>query len=175
MADESDRRHWRVGGSQRKRARGLRTRMTEAEQKLWLELRGHRLCGLSFRRQHPIAAYVVDFGCLPASLVVELDGGQHFEAPGRAHDARRDAVLVKSGFRVLRFSNLDVLQNMAGVLEAIVATAGKGLAVPPPQPSPASGRGSTGAPGASVILNSGADLDASSDTNAPGARPGAKR
>ncbi|GGF52985.1 hypothetical protein GCM10007301_10590 [Azorhizobium oxalatiphilum] len=132
MSGERDLRDWRIGTGHRKRARTLRSDMTDAEQALWRQLRGHRLGGLSFRRQHPLAIYVVDFVCLPAQLVIELDGGQHFEEPGRARDMRRDAVLSRLGFRMLRFSNLDVLKNMPGVLETITAATRDEGAQPPP-------------------------------------------
>lgn len=165
--------------------------MTDAEQRLWFELRAHRLGGLSFRRQHSIAGYVADFACLPLKLVIELDGGQHFGAAGLARDARRDRVLAEQGFRVLRFSNLDVLQNMPGVLETILAEIGKASDLPPPPPSPASGRGSEGVPGTpgTTDFKSDAALSAAepspgrgeglgggsrpSDIPAPDARPGA--
>jgi len=132
---------WRVSKGQRSRAKALRGNPTDAEQHLWSALRGHRLNGLSFRRQHPLGPYVADFACLPAKLVIEVDGGQHYEDAGRRHDARRDSFLSEHGFTVLRFSNLDILGNLSGVLETINAVA-RPAALPPPQPSPASGRGS---------------------------------
>ncbi|MFS8042547.1 endonuclease domain-containing protein [Xanthobacter sp. AM33] len=140
--DEEPRPNWHVSRGLRARARTLRGTLTDAERRLWGELRGHRLGGLSFRRQYPVGPYVVDFVCLPANLVIEVDGGQHYEAAGQARDRRRDLFLADKGFGVLRFSNLDVLNNMSGVLETISAAATGGL--PPPQPSPASGRGSSG-------------------------------
>jgi very-short-patch-repair endonuclease len=82
-------------------------------------IRAHRLNGASFRRQVPIGPYIADFVCPAASLVVEIDGGQHYERDGIARDQRRDAFLKMKGFRVLRFSNLDVMTNRAGVAEVI--------------------------------------------------------
>ncbi|MFG1361321.1 endonuclease domain-containing protein [Xanthobacter pseudotagetidis] len=141
---------WRVSRGQRVRARALRGNQTDAEQALWRALRGHRLAGLSFRRQHPIGPFVVDFACAAARLVVEVDGGQHFDARGQERDARRDAFLAHRGFEVLRFSNLDVLNNPSGVLETISAAAVSRR--PPPRPSPASGTGSQdGASGQSPL------------------------
>lgn len=102
-------------------ARRLRADMTDAESALWREIRAHRLCGLSFRRQYPVGPYIVDFACITAGLVIELDGGQHFMAGGMVRDARRDTDLAAQGFRVLRFSNLDVLKNISGVLETILS------------------------------------------------------
>jgi very-short-patch-repair endonuclease len=76
--------------------------MTDAERKLWHRLRGNQL-GLKFRRQHPFENYVLDFICLSAKLIVEVDGGQHQDQA--EHDAQRTIVFEKAGFRVLRFWN----------------------------------------------------------------------
>lgn len=97
-------------------ARDLRQRMTDAENTLWFRLRRKALGGRRFRRQHPLGPYVVDFACLDARLVVELDGSQHLLARS---DVTRDAFLVRRGFRVLRFWNDDVLLRLEEVLEAI--------------------------------------------------------
>ncbi|MFS8035902.1 endonuclease domain-containing protein [Xanthobacter sp. AM11] len=137
--DEEQGPNWRVSRGLRVRARSLRGTQTDAEQRLWTELRGHRLTGMSFRRQHPLGPYVVDFICLPARLVIEVDGGQHYTPEGLARDRRRECFLADRGLTVLRFSNLDVLNNMSGVLETISTFATGGA--PPPPPSPASGRG----------------------------------
>jgi very-short-patch-repair endonuclease len=88
---------------------------------MWSVLRAHRLNGASFRRQTPIGAYVTDFVCHAAGLVVEIDGGQHFELENLERDARRDAYLASLGYRVLRFNNHDVMTNRQGVLETIAA------------------------------------------------------
>ncbi len=96
----------------------MRREPTEAEDRLWHELRGGRLDRIKFRRQVPIGRYVVDFVCLEAMLVVELDGSQHAES---AHDMVRDAELKTRGFRVLRFWNDDVLRDMNGVCDTIIA------------------------------------------------------
>jgi len=104
--------------------------MTNAERRIWHRLRAHRFGGLSFRRQFPIGNYVVDFACLEARLVVEIDGGQHSESK---RDATRDAWLHSQGFSVLRFWNNDVLSNTDGVLEQIaqaVANAPPSLTLP---------------------------------------------
>jgi very-short-patch-repair endonuclease len=94
---------------------------------MWSALRAHRLAGASFRRQTPIGPYIADFVCHQAGLIVEIDGGQHFETEHFRRDARRDAYLSSQGFKVLRFNNHEVLRNRDGVLE-IIATA---LAVAP--------------------------------------------
>jgi very-short-patch-repair endonuclease len=112
---------WHVSTKQRIRARSLRANSTEAERIIWSALRAHRLNGASFRRQTPIGPYVVDFICHAAGLVIEIDGGQHFESKQEQRDARRDAYLAGKGFRVLRFNNYDVMINRQGVLETIAA------------------------------------------------------
>ncbi|WP_341987628.1 endonuclease domain-containing protein [Azorhizobium sp. AG788] len=124
MAPDSDAHHWRTRRHRIGQARALRKSQTDAERRLWLALRDHRLCGLGFRRQHAIGPYVADFACLERRMVLEVDGGQHFEPAGAARDADRTAALAALGFTVLRFSNLDVLENLPGVLETIAAAAG---------------------------------------------------
>jgi very-short-patch-repair endonuclease len=112
---------WKVPSKLRSNARALRRNSTDAERILWSQLRDRRLNGVSFRRQVPIANYIADFVCHAARLVIELDGGQHFSDDQEAADARRGAVIEAKGFRVLRFSNHDVMTNRAGVLEIIAA------------------------------------------------------
>ena len=99
------------------RARALRRNQTEAEKKLWSALRRNAL-GHSFRRQHPIGSYIVDFVCLDAKLIVEADGGQHDEIRAE-HDAARTAWLKERGYTVLRFWNNEILGNIDGVVESI--------------------------------------------------------
>lgn len=99
------------------RARELRQRMTDAEQRLWYHLRARRLGGFKFRRQHAVGPYVVDFVCKEAKLIVEADGGQH--AADGARDARRTRYLENRGYRVLRFWNDEVLRDTRAVLEGI--------------------------------------------------------
>ncbi|WP_084293165.1 endonuclease domain-containing protein [Bradyrhizobium sp. WSM3983] len=113
---------WKVPAKLRTNARTLRRNSTDAERILWLELRGNRLNGASFRRQVPIERYIADFICHAAKLVIELDGGQHFSEDGERADARRSAAIEAKGFKVLRFSNLDIMTNRAGVLETIATT-----------------------------------------------------
>lgn len=107
-----------VVSSQTQFARKLRATLTDAERALWYHLRAKRFCNFKFRRQFPIGPYIVDFVCMDKRLVIECDGGQHFAS--RA-DRERDRWLIKKGYRVLRFWNPDVLQNIEGVLEVIVA------------------------------------------------------
>jgi very-short-patch-repair endonuclease len=77
--------------------------------------------GASFRRQTPIGPYIADFVCHAAKLIIEIDGGQHFEPAQMKRDARREALFQSKGFRVLRFNNYDVMTNQQGVLETIAA------------------------------------------------------
>ena len=86
---------------------------------MWSILRSRQLAGCKFRRQVPIDRYFADFACLETRLVVELDGGQHVEQAD--YDAERTRALETRGWRVLRFWNNDVLENIEGVAEAILA------------------------------------------------------
>jgi very-short-patch-repair endonuclease len=97
-------------------ARRLRRDGTDVERILWRALR-MRLTPWKFRRQHPIGRYIADFACPPHKLVIELDGGQH--ADRLQADERRSADLAGHGYRVIRFWNNEVLDNLEGVLEAI--------------------------------------------------------
>ena len=99
------------------RARELRIAMTDAERRLWSALRGRRLKGYKFRRQHPLGPPIVDFACLEHRLVVEADGGQHADSDD---DRRRTAWLERRGWRVVRFWNNDILANPGGVQEVVM-------------------------------------------------------
>lgn len=105
---------------QRLFAKKLRTRLTDCERLMWSQLRNRGLAGLKFRRQHPCPPYVLDFYCAELRLVVELDGGQHYDDRGIEMDRLRTDYLQRQGLEVLRFSNLDVLQNLDGVLTQIL-------------------------------------------------------
>lgn len=99
------------------RAQELRKNATKEERKLWYEyLRSY---SYRFRRQVAFRHYILDFYCAAAKLAVELDGSQHYETDGEIYDAERTAYLNSIGIQVLRFSNLDVLQNLSGVCQAI--------------------------------------------------------
>jgi len=96
----------------------LRKQMTPAEKKLWVYLRALRASGIHFRRQHAIGKYVADF-CAPRKrLVIELDGSQHLEQ--RERDEERTAFLESQGYRVLRFWNHDVMNNIEAVIREIM-------------------------------------------------------
>jgi very-short-patch-repair endonuclease len=118
-------------------AKTLRTNQTDAEQRLWYHLRGHRFMGMKFKRQKPIGNYIADFVCLEYNLIIELDGGQH--AGNIEYDADRDAWLRSQGFTVLRFWNNDVMQNIESVLEAIRPAISERTFSPTPLPQ--AGRG----------------------------------
>ena len=98
-------------------ARRLRRNMTEVEKRLWHRLRDGQIQGIAFRRQHPLGRYIVDFCALSQRLIVELDGGQH--AATSAKDASRTKWLMAQGFRVIRFWNSDIVENLEGVLRQI--------------------------------------------------------
>jgi len=100
------------------RAKKLRRNSTDAERLIWSRLRGRRLAGYKFKRQVPIAGFVVDFAALEAKLIIEIDGGQHsvrLEA-----DQLRTEKLERFGYRIVRFWNHDVLNNIEGVLDAVI-------------------------------------------------------
>ena len=118
----------------RRRARQLRNNATDAERHLWQHLRNRQLDGQRFRRQVPLAGYIVDFICPALKLVVELDGGQHVEQAG--YDARRTRTLQVLGYEVLRYWNDDVLLKTGDVLEDILRAVLQ-IKSTPPQPSPA--------------------------------------
>jgi very-short-patch-repair endonuclease len=101
----------------RDRARELRKNQTDVETRIWSRLRARQVASAKFRRQYPISRFIVDFCCFEQRLVVELDGGQHAEAG--AFDQRRTEFLVAEGYRVLRFWNNEVMENIDGVLERI--------------------------------------------------------
>jgi very-short-patch-repair endonuclease len=97
----------------RNRARSLRTNLTEPERRLWYRLRANRL-GVKFQRQVVLAPYIADFAARSERLIVELDGDTH--AGREAYDAARTTALEDRGYRVLRFTNADVMTNLDGVL-----------------------------------------------------------
>ena len=114
------------------RARRMRRELTAPERRLWYALRAKRLDGAKFRRQVVIGPYIADFACrLPKMLVVEVDGETH--ASQAAYDYARSIYLKERGYEVMRFTNLDVMTNLDGVLSTIL----QGLQTPPlPDPLP---------------------------------------
>ena len=123
--------------AKRDRARELRVNATPFEQTFWQTVRGHRFGGFKFRRQQVIGPFIVDFVCLSAKLVVELDGSQHAEAV--AYDTERDAWLNSEGYRVLRVWNNEWTQQQEAVLERLWEMLN--ATAPSPQPLPPDGGG----------------------------------
>jgi len=105
------------------RARSMRRDMTDAERKLWLLLRDRRFAGIKFRRQAPVGPYIADFVCLRRKLILEADGGQHYEDK---RDNARDAWLAREGYVVVRYSNIDILKNPQGVVLDLLSRLGEG-------------------------------------------------
>ena len=99
------------------RARRLRKEQTPVEAILWRRLRGRQFAGFKFRRQLPVKGYIADFCCPERKLILELDGGQHLETTD--YDRRRTEVLKSWGYKVLRYWNTEVVENLDGVLEEI--------------------------------------------------------
>jgi very-short-patch-repair endonuclease len=114
----------------RNRARDLRRAQTEAERRLWTRLRHRQLYDVKFRRQHPVGPFITDFCCSAHRLVVELDGGQH--AVQTDADQARTAFLRQHGYRVLRFWDHEVIENIETVLQRIAVE----LRDPHPAPLP---------------------------------------
>jgi very-short-patch-repair endonuclease len=138
--------HNEVNEIQRDRAKRLRRAMTRAETLLWRHLKANRLSGLGFRRQTPMGNYIADFVAHSCRLIVEVDGESHdFEERVR-QDARRDEWFASRGYRVLRFTNDDVMRNLEGVVIAIGLAAEQ--AVPPSLTLPRKGGGNSSADGA---------------------------
>jgi very-short-patch-repair endonuclease len=118
------------------RARSLRQNMTEAERRIWQMLRLRQIGGYRFRRQVPFGCYIADFACHEARLIVEIDGGQHDRLS--LPEAGRTLFLEAEGYRVLRFWNNEVLQNLDSVWDVIARELGQAT---PTQPSPVKGEG----------------------------------
>ena len=100
-------------------AKQNRKNATEAEDKLWQEVRNRKINGFKFRRQHPITGFIPDFVCLEKKLIVEIDGEYHNEEEQKKYDDQRTKWLAVGSYRLLRFTNEDVLQNISKVIEEI--------------------------------------------------------
>lgn len=103
-----------------KKAKQLRGRMTQEEEKLWNRLKGKQIGGLRFRRQHPIETFIVDFYCHSAKLVIELDGTIHLQQ--RAEDEKRTEAIEKYNIQVIRFTNEDIIDDLNSVITVITNT-----------------------------------------------------
>ena len=100
-------------------ARVMRHQPVAPEKRFWSKVRDRRLGGHKFKRQVLIGSYIADFVCIERKLIVELDGGQHAER--KAYDEKRDAFLAAKGFRVIRVWNIDLMENIDGVMEMVLA------------------------------------------------------
>ena len=116
------------------KARQLRSRMTEAERKLWQIFRGRQLGGYRFRKQAPLGKYVADFICYEAKIIVEVDGGQHNNPKEISYDEQRTAWLSSQGYLVQRFWNNEVFEQLEAVSRIILDFCLKRY--PPSFPSP---------------------------------------
>jgi very-short-patch-repair endonuclease len=126
--------------SQTEYSRQLRRQMTPTEKRLWYHLRGGRFAGWKFRRQTPIAGYIVDFYCARVRLVIELDGESHVGKERR--DSIRQRVLERNGFKVFRYWDSDVYDDLDAVLEQIWRECdSRGQSPSPPTPLPQGERG----------------------------------
>lgn len=123
-----------VTAALRQRSRDLRQRMPGAERAFWFAVRAHRFHGLSFRRQVPIAGYIVDFVCHERRLVVEIDGATHGADDAIRRDGVRTHRLEAEGYRVVRYWNNDIMTNLDGVLLDLAVQIGA-LDTPPSSPS----------------------------------------
>ncbi|MDD3436235.1 MAG: UvrD-helicase domain-containing protein [Candidatus Gastranaerophilales bacterium] len=103
-------------------AKNLRKNTTEPEQIMWFLLRNRNFCDLKFRRQAPLGKYIVDFICLEKKIIVELDGSGHLQEDKIKHDKVRQDFIEGEGYKILRFYNSDVFNNIEGVLEKIYQT-----------------------------------------------------
>ena len=104
------------------KSRILRKDQTDAEGKLWLILRNRQLEGVKFRRQFPIGRFILDFYSPEYKLGIEADGGGHYQDAERVRDERRTSELSQLGVQILRFSDLDILNNLGGVYRVILKT-----------------------------------------------------
>ncbi len=139
MAQQSKFDHSRRSEFHRAFAKELRKSATKEERRLWFFLRGKQFGQFKFRTQQTIGPFIADFFCASEKLIVELDGTQHSIDSNAQYDAERASWLQDRGYRVLRFSNFDVMTNIEGVLDGVWLAL---KAAPGPLPEPPSG-GST--------------------------------
>ena len=111
--------HYGSKGKTFSQARSFRTDTTEAETILWNALRNRRLNGFKFRRQHPVNKYIADFYCHEARLIVEVDGDIHNDIDIQEHDEGRTFELKEFDIKVIRFSNLEIINKLNEVLHRI--------------------------------------------------------
>jgi very-short-patch-repair endonuclease len=110
-----------------KLARAFRKEQTHSEKLMWNALRRHKQRGLKFRREHPIIGYIADFYCAEHKLIIEIDGDVHLEKDVAIRDKERQQRLEAAGFRVMRFTNDEVMIDIDGVIGRILAACGNPL------------------------------------------------
>ncbi len=111
----------------KKRRQNLRNNATPAEQKLWQKLKGKQIADIKFRRQYSIDNYVVDFYAPSCKLAIEIDGETHFSDEAIEYDMKRERNIISFGIRIIRFTNVDVFENIDGVIKVIETAALEGL------------------------------------------------
>lgn len=102
--------------------RQFRRHPTPTEEIVWKRVRNRQLCGLKFRRQHPIGRYIADFYCHEQRLLIEVDGGVHMKKDQQLYDAARQEDIEAQGYRILRITTKEVEQDLSGVLRKIIDT-----------------------------------------------------
>lgn len=100
--------------------KNLRKKMPFPEVLLWKRIRGKQLSGLKFRRQYSIGSFILDFYCAEKRIAVELDGESHYDIKAIIKDEQRDNFLRSKNIKVLRFTNIEVMENVDGVIENIL-------------------------------------------------------
>lgn len=118
-------------------AKANRRQPTEPEKRLWAALRAHRLNGIPFTRQVPVAGFILDFAARRERIAIEIDGHTHIDPQA---EACRTAAIEAAGYKLLRFQNLDVMENLPGVLAAIASIVPAPRSSPLPDPPPSGGR-----------------------------------
>ncbi len=107
----------KISARTHQRAHELRREVSEGEAKLWSRLRGHRLSGIHFRRQHPVGKYIVDICAPREKLIIEVDGSQHLK--NEDEDRDRTEYLEAKGYKVIRFWNHEVVNHIEDVIVEI--------------------------------------------------------
>ena len=120
------------------KARNLRREQTKAESVFWNAVRNRQFYDLKWRRQVPVGRYIADFLCESKKLIIELDGGQHATDDARRYDKKRSQILQQYGYRVIRFWNDGILNNLNGILDGILDSLANELGILS-SPHPAAG------------------------------------
>ena len=97
----------------------LRNNMPETEKILWNKIRRKQLLGIKFRRQCSVGAYIIDFFSFEKKLAIEIDGDSHFIVKAQTYDKKRTEFLKKNNIQVIRFTNVEIVNNLDGCLEKL--------------------------------------------------------